>query len=158
MVRILLIGIIMVGSTVIFHAMGTILYGHLMIKKIMRHWGNIKTWYSLFILFTTVVSLLLLLFTETIAWSCLYFIFSDVTGFKSFEEALYFSMVTFTTVGYGDVTLQGSWRLLAGIEAMNGILLVGWSSASLYNVIRHLWTTDIQQMLESKIKDHSSKK
>jgi voltage-gated potassium channel len=155
MIQIVLIGIVMVGLTVMIHAMMTIWYGHSLIKKLNRHRNNLKSGYAMYILFTTVIILLMLLFTEAVTWSCLYFILSDVIGLKSFEEALYFSIVTFTTVGYGDITLQGSWRLLAGIEAMNGILLLGWSSASLYNVIRHLWANDFQNLLESEKKDRS---
>lgn len=42
---------------------------------------------------------------------------------ESFEEALYFSTSTFTTVGYGDIVLEPGWRVLAGIESANGFLL-----------------------------------
>jgi hypothetical protein len=44
---------------------------------------------------------------------------------KNFIDALYFSMITFTTVGYGDIVPHGKFRLLAGTEALLGILLVG---------------------------------
>jgi hypothetical protein len=47
-----------------------------------------------------------------------------VTPIGTFEEALYFLIVTFTTVGYGDITLGAEeWRLLSGTEALNGVLL-----------------------------------
>jgi hypothetical protein len=47
--------------------------------------------------------------------------------------------VTFTTLGYGDITLNSEWRVLSGFEAINGILLVGWTTAFLYAVIRRTW-------------------
>ena len=41
-----------------------------------------------------------------------------------------------TTVGYGDVALTAvHWRLLSGIEALNGMLLLGWSTALLYAIV-----------------------
>ena len=53
-----------------------------------------------------------------------------------------FFRVTFTTLGYGDITLvEHDWRLLSGIEALNGILLVGWTTAFLFMVVQRSWTT-----------------
>ena len=51
----------------------------------------------------------------------------------------YFSLVTFTTVGYGDVVVEKGWRIMAGIEALNGILLLGWSTAVLLAVAQRFW-------------------
>ncbi|MNT82286.1 voltage-gated potassium channel [compost metagenome] len=51
--------------------------------------------------------------------------------FDSFEIALYFSTVTFSTIGYGDVIPHPEWRLLAGMEGVDGFLLIGWSTAYL---------------------------
>lgn len=45
------------------------------------------------------------------------------------QTALYFSAVTYTTTGYGDVVLAERWRLVGGIEALTGILMCGWSTA-----------------------------
>lgn len=58
--------------------------------------------------------------------------------FRTFEEALYFSTVTFSTVGYGDLTLSVSWRLLGAIEAANGLILIAWSTAFLLGVTTRL--------------------
>jgi hypothetical protein len=55
-----------------------------------------------------------------------------------FETALYFSTVTFTTLGYGDVVLEGNWRLFGAIEAGNGLILFGWSTAFLLSVTSRL--------------------
>lgn len=73
--------------------------------------------------------------------------FYDVVGaMPTFEEALYFSTVTYSTVGYGDLTMARPWRVLGAIEGVNGIILLGWSTAffvSVVNRIRtleHVWT------------------
>jgi choline-glycine betaine transporter len=57
----------------------------------------------------------------------------------SIEEAVYFSFVTFTTLGYGDITLSEGFRVLSGIQALNGIILVGWSTAMIFSVVQHVW-------------------
>jgi len=57
---------------------------------------------------------------------------------ETFEAALYFSTVTFATLGYGDIVLSESWRLFAAIESVNGVILVGWSTAFLFTVTSRL--------------------
>lgn len=61
------------------------------------------------------------------------FIYVDV--FQSWEEAVYFSLVSFTTLGFGDVIVEGQWRLLSGLAASNGLLIFGVSTAFLVEVI-----------------------
>ena len=59
-----------------------------------------------------------------------------------FESALYFSTTSFTTIGYGDVVLERSWRLFGAIEGANGLLLFGWSTAFLISVTGRLRTLE----------------
>lgn len=55
--------------------------------------------------------------------------------FESLEESLYFSMVSFTTLGFGDVTLPSEWRILSGMIAANGLVLFGLNTAFLIEVL-----------------------
>ncbi len=57
-----------------------------------------------------------------------------VGALRDFEQALYFSTTSFTTMGYGDIVLDPKWRLLGAIEGANGLLLFGWSTAFLISV------------------------
>ena len=52
-----------------------------------------------------------------------------VDALPTFEDAIYFSLVTFTTLGYGDITLDEKWRVLGAFEAANGIIMFGWTTA-----------------------------
>ena len=45
-------------------------------------------------------------------------------------------MVTFTTLGYGDVLLDEEWRLLASFEAANGIIIFGWTTAIIIAIVQ----------------------
>lgn len=56
-----------------------------------------------------------------------------------FSRCLYFSAETFTTLGYGDVVPFGELRLLAGLEALNGMLLMGWTASYTYLSMERLW-------------------
>lgn len=53
--------------------------------------------------------------------------------FPDFATAEYFSIVTYTTVGYGDLVPPERWRLLAGVEALTGLLMAGWSTAFFFS-------------------------
>jgi ion channel len=57
---------------------------------------------------------------------------------KGFEEAFYFSAVNYTSLGYGDIVLSQQWRLLGPLEALNGLLLVGVSTAVMFAVLSRL--------------------
>ena len=57
------------------------------------------------------------------------------------ESALYFSGVTYSTVGYGDVVLTGRWRLLGPIEGLTGILMCGLSTGFFFATVSRLYST-----------------
>jgi hypothetical protein len=58
--------------------------------------------------------------------------------FQHFEEALYFSTVTYATIGYGDLTLSHDWRVLGAIEGATGVIMLGWSTAFLVSLLTRL--------------------
>lgn len=84
-----------------------------------------------------VLSLVMLLllagnFVQIAIWAVLFFVLDE---FQSLSQALYFSGVTFTTVGYGDLVLSLPRQLLSPIEAANGILMFGVSTAVMTTAI-----------------------
>lgn len=86
-----------------------------------------------------IVVVLGLFMTHTIeAWIWAFF-FWLVGETASLGEAVYFSTVTFTTLGYGDVILSKDWRITSSLQAVSGILLFGWSTAFLVNVRAFFW-------------------
>ena len=69
---------------------------------------------------------------QTTLWAVFYY---SQDLFSDFETSLYFSMVSFTTLGYGDVLLPRRWRLLGVIEGFSGVLLCGVSTAFIFAVV-----------------------
>ena len=67
------------------------------------------------------------------AWAVVYM---QVGEFTELPDALYFSVVTSTTLGYGDVTLSERWQLLASFEAMGGLILFSVSTAFLIGITK----------------------
>lgn len=59
-------------------------------------------------------------------------------AFSSFEQALYFSTVTYATIGYGDLVMPHQWRILGAIEGASGIIMLGWSTAFLISLLSQL--------------------
>jgi hypothetical protein len=55
-------------------------------------------------------------------------------------NCVYFSAETYTSLGFGDVTPVGHMRLLVGVEALNGLLLIAWSASFTYLAMERFWT------------------
>lgn len=70
---------------------------------------------------------------EVLVWSLVYGIVGAV---PEGSGLVYFAFVNYTTLGYGDITPVADWQLLGPITAMNGILLFGWSTAVIFEVLR----------------------
>ena len=70
---------------------------------------------------------------ETIGWSLAYAV---VGAAPAGSDLLDFAFVNYTTLGYGDITPVQAWRLTGPMTAMNGILMFGWSTAVLFEVLR----------------------
>ncbi|GAA6137503.1 potassium channel family protein [Arenicella sp. 4NH20-0111] len=83
------------------------------------------------------ITLWLLLAFSIVTWLWAFTLFG-LGSFSSLEEALYFSMVAFTSLGFGDLILGENWRLLSGMIAANGLLLFGLNTAVLVETLRQV--------------------
>jgi hypothetical protein len=66
-------------------------------------------------------------------------------AFPNLESSLYFSGITFTSVGFGDQNLPTCWRLLSVAEAVNGLLIAGWSTALLVALVQRMMELRLRQ-------------
>lgn len=76
--------------------------------------------------------------------------------FGAFEAALYFAMISFTTLGFGDIILPNEWRLLSGFIAIDGFILFGLNTAFLFEVLRRLRQNDLP--VEMQVKTDATQK
>ena len=83
--------------------------------------------------------------SQILVWAVTYRFLVPDDELQSLEKSMYFSFVTFTTLGYGDITLGEEFRMLSGIQALNGILLIGWSTAVLFAIVQRIWELQAQQ-------------
>ena len=123
---------LMVATTAI-HAGGMVLAMSVLRAHSSRH--RLKHtrvyWVCGIVLLMFIVSLL-----EVLVWAVAYLALNAIDGF---EKALYFSMVTFTTLGYGEIVLDERWRLLAASEAGNGIIMFGWTTAIVITAVQRIY-------------------
>lgn len=136
----LIIGAALIVVTVLIHGYGSTWLLRVLLKHHVGPDGALLANRVLMAVILTALSLLLMHWVQIMLWAVAYRLLTPVAPIGNFEEALYFSVVTFTTLGYGDITLGAEeWRLLSGIEALNGVLLLGWSTALLYAVVHRSW-------------------
>lgn len=80
--------------------------------------------------------IMLLHVAESSLWAAFYYT-SEL--FHDFETSLYFSLVTYTAIGYGDVVLPQNWWLLGAIQGVSGVLLCGLSTAFIFAVMNAMF-------------------
>ncbi|MEM8935890.1 MAG: ion channel [Pseudomonadota bacterium] len=76
---------------------------------------------------------------EVCVWAV---VFGALGIFDEFSTALYFALVAYTTLGFGDIILPEGWRILSGMAAANGFLVFGWSTAFQVEILNELRRTD----------------
>ena len=124
----LALGALVISLNVIVHTVGLIVLARWM--SWIVHWFRLRR-HSLgktVAMVTTVLGLFAVHTVEVWIRAFAHLMAGVVNGL---EDAVYFSTVTFSTLGYGDIVPATGWRVFAALEAMNGFLLIGWSIAYL---------------------------
>jgi hypothetical protein len=88
---------------------------------------------SMLLIFQVMVMLVLGNLLQGALWALL---FMGLGEFHQFREAYYHSLVNFATLGYGDIVMSDRWRLLGPIQAINGVLMIGISTAAITTVVQ----------------------
>jgi hypothetical protein len=131
----LIIATAMAALTVIMHLLGL----SVLIAATNRHSSRLQTDRHLVRQMLVLIGVSFGLFTlhgvEIWSYAALYY---QVGAIRSFEDALYFSTATYSTIGYGDLTLSKSWRVLGAIEGANGVILLGWSTAFFISIVARI--------------------
>jgi len=100
------------------------------------HEPNFDFW-PLTWLFVRLVWILLISHTaQIVIWACFYYWGGAV---PYFESAVYFSGVTYTTIGYGDLVVSPPWRIIATVEGLTGIVMCSLSAAFFFSVMTRLF-------------------
>ena len=124
----------MFGTTIIHAA------GMMMTFQFLKRYQQKKISNKMFGKALGISGVVLLMFmvsvVEVVLWSAVYL---RLETFDTFEKATYFSMVTYTTLGYGDIVLDEASRLLSSFEAANGIIMFGWTTSIVIAVVQRVY-------------------
>jgi hypothetical protein len=132
-------GLAMMMLTIIIHSVFMVV-GARIAKWRRSHFGEVrKEMVKALLLSFLTIWLFLAIVIEAGLWAMLYLLNPLITALPDLETAFYFSMVTFTTLGFGDVVLIGQWRTLASIKAANGVIIFGWTTALIFYFIQHVY-------------------
>ncbi len=134
MIAILALGLLAMSVCLALQALASVLAARYFAWAAKRPLGP-KPWRTIFLQFSILMIVLMLGNIVQIAfWALLYIRFG---AFEDFETAVYFSGVTFTSLGYGDVVLSGRMRLLAPLQAANGLMMFGITTAVFIAAVQH---------------------
>jgi Ion channel len=120
---------------VIVHFLGLVA----LLRLLGSHGHEVDHWHTVsrqcVLLIIVVLGIVFLHTIEIWSYALLFMALGAVHGL---EPALYFSTVSFSSLGYGDIVLSERWRLIGAIEAANGLILFGWSTAFLLSLMGKL--------------------
>ena len=123
---------VMVAVTVLIHLAGLAL----LLRVLRVHQRFVRHRYgALTLLMTAALGLFAIHTVEIWLYAALY-VALGAAG--AFEEALYFSTVTYASIGYGDVLLDRPWRILGAIEGSTGVIMLGWSTAFIVSLLAQM--------------------
>ena len=126
----------MMIATTVIHASGMVIAIDLLKMTHVNRWGRASKLTRLTVVGSLVLMMFVACLVEAAVWGTIYVAVGAIEGF---EPAMYFSMVTYTTLGYGDVVLEGQWRLLGSFEAANGIIMFGWTTAIIVTAVHRVY-------------------
>ena len=112
----------------------------------LRHGDRASQWTEILLLSTAMLLMLLSNMAQMVIWAVLFLLLGE---FDDIRTALYHSAVNFVTLGYGDIVMSARWRLLGPLEAVNGILMFGVSTAVMTAAV-----LDVVKRRTAQLKQH----
>ena len=131
----LFLGTAIIVATAIFHVISLVTLASFLTHMARRRIVASRNLHTIFLLGVAVLTIIGIHTVEAWSWAAIYLAIGE---FNELSQALYFSVVTSTTLGYGDITLSEQWRLLGTFESMGGLILFGASTAFLFELMRRL--------------------
>ena len=127
-------GVLMVGATGVIQVLAQLALSHLLDILPSPPESRYPTFYMPTHSVSAVMILLICHVLQVTMWAALYFY--DWGVFRSFGEALYFSLASFTTLGAAELSLPHAHRMIGAFESAAGMMMFGWSTALLVGVVQ----------------------
>ena len=136
-----------VGVCLIIHVAGILLMAEWLLRRREHLERTASSRQVALLIVMLFAGIMFLHIVQTSLWAVFYYV-QDL--FSDFETSLYFSMVSFTTLGYGDVLLPRRWRLLGVIEGFSGVLLCGVSTAFIFAVVNAMFQFRLRRRVNTE--------
>lgn len=138
----LLIAFSIVGVCVVMHIVGMVGLAQVLMERRSIYEKDPSVARNTLVMTFVFFIIITLHMIETSIWAGFYY----ARGlFADFETSLYFSLTSYSTMGFGDVVLPQKWRLLGGLEGISGVLLCGLSTAFIFVIVTYLFRYRAQQ-------------
>src|SRR5580658_7191148 len=131
----LLLGIGLLLGSLLPYAMATGLVVHLVVRLLRRGYTGLEYWKNVAIMMIVSLVTAAAHLIPIAMWAVAFLMIGEI---PTFEKAFYFSAENYTALGYGDIVLTDRWRLLGPLEAINGLLLFGLSTAVMFAALSRL--------------------
>jgi hypothetical protein len=132
----IVLGCMMMVVTTFTHAGGMILSLGMLRRKHTGGWEECSHLRKASAVSFLVLLMFIVTIIETMIWCGLYLLIGALSGF---EKAFYFSTVTYTSLGFGDIVLEAPWRLLSSFQAANGVIMFGWTTALIFAAVHRIY-------------------
>ena len=131
----LLVGIGTLLVSLLSYGMATALIVQLVVRLLRKGYAGLGFWKNIGVMLIVSLATALVHLIQIALWALAIRMCGEMS---TFENALYCSGQNYTALGYGDLVLSERWRLLGPLEAINGLLLFGLSTAVMFAVMSHL--------------------
>jgi len=141
-----------VAICLVVHVTGILLMAEWLLTRREYFERNVTRLHFGLLIISLFSGVLFLHLIQTALWALFYYmqgLFSDL------ETSLYFSMVSFATIGYGDVLLPRTWRLLGVVEGFSGVILCGISTAFIFAVVNAMLQLRLQRRAKQPVRTDS---
>lgn len=138
----LVVAFCIVAVCLVLHVTSIVVMGDWLADQRDKRAQPIRPLGYIVLLVITFSALIVLHMIETAIWATFYY---SRGLFPDFETSLYFSITSYTTIGFGDVVMPRAWRMLGGIEGISGVLLCGLSTAFVFAIVNALFQMRLQR-------------
>ena len=139
----LMVSVITILVTILIHALALLGIFHFVRRQHLLRRTGVRFWRDLAIVSGATMLAGVAHIVEVITWA---FVFVFCGEFDRFGGALYHSAMNYTTLGYGDVIMSPSWKLFGPLEAADGMLMFGVSTAMVISVIQLIFRTKFRDL------------
>jgi len=137
----IVIALSLMFACTLIHALFMMSANRVLDARLARIGSARRPFYRTVLIWQTILWMFFGICIEAAIWALVYLADPQITVLPDAQSAFYFSMVTYTSLGYGDIVLTGNWRVLSAVQAATGLIIFGWTTALIFFYIQKILKT-----------------